>query len=342
MSIEKYWMQLTEIEEKFYTYKHNLESIISEVSAVTHHTVITKGKIANQTPYYYERMGFKPKAKILPIPILSDSCMRYHYDSENRIIMVEEYSRFLRMFRVAEIYLYNELTERLRLSSGSLAVLSVFDNAFSNTQLCLAFAGRNGHIVEEFAYDGDILTEIKISRDDSSYDRNISRYNNSIERHRFIYKGKALVQIERICDNGYKELLYTTKKPNFSKIKEDTYSSLKKLIVNYQGEFASFGIEGFLDQQHPMLCVCFTDDHHPSDLIAEWNVEMHDIWVYDWQFNDSQEKKCVKIIAEIIVELINEGLLKDKQIYFHQNQVNVTHLYSGTKSVFRKANISVQ
>ena len=342
MSIEKYWTQLEEVERKFCVYKRNIENIITTVLTASHHTVITKGVVANPTPSYYERMGHKLKGKILPILFVSDGCMRYHYDCENRIIMIEEYNGFLKRFRVAEIFLYHELTERLRLSGEVLAVLSVFDNAFSNTQLCLAYAGNNGHIVEEFIYAGDTLTEIEISRDYSPYDQNVSRHNDSIERHKFFYEGQKLAQIERVCQNGYTELNYSTKTPKFNKIKEDTYNSLKELIANYEDNFASFGIEGFLDQQRPMICVCFTEDNDPSDLIADWNANMHDIWVYDWLFDDSQEKKCVKIIAEIIVELIDEGLLKDKQIYFHQNQVCVNHLYSGAKSVFSKANVSVR
>ena len=343
MSIEKYWDQLKEIEEKFYTYKQNLDSILNTVSVSIHHTVITKGEIANPTPYYYERLsGDKLNGKILETPILSDDCMKYHYDRDNRIIMVEQYCVSFDRFETTNIYLYHEHTEMLDLSSGYLAVLSVIDNAFSNTQLRMAFAGRNGHIVEEFVYTGDILTEIKKICDYSPYDRNISRYNNGVEWHRFLYEDRTLIQIERLCQNGYKELLYTTKRPKFSKIREDTYHALRELIINHQQDFLSFGIEGFLDQRQPMFCVCFTEDDHPSDLIADWNTEMHEIWVYDWQFNDSQEKKCVKMIAEIIVELIEEGLLKDKQIYFHQNQVCVTQMYSGTKSVFKKANINVQ
>lgn len=342
MSIERYWTQLSEIERKFYAYKQDLENVLAAVSSNVHHTVITKGEIANPTPYCYERMGHRLKGKILQAPISSDDCMRYHYDHENRIIMVEQYSVFFNRFRVQEIYLYNDLAERLVLSAECLMLLSVFDNAFSNTRLCLTFAGRNGHIVEEFIYDGELLEEIRISRDYSPYDRSISRYQNDLERHRCIYEGQTLIQIERTCYNGYKELVYTTKKPNFNRIKESIYSDLKNIIANYQKDFVSFGIEGFLDQQQPMLCVCFTEDQNPSDLIADWNAKMHDVWVYDWQLDDSQEKKCVKIIAEVIVELTDEGLLKEKQIYFHQNQICVISRYSGAKSVFGKANIKVR
>ena len=35
----------------------------------------------------------------------------------------------------------------------------------------------------------------------------------------------------------------------------------------------------------------------------------------------TNSKKCIKIIAEIIVELEQEGMLKEKLTYFHQNQV---------------------
>lgn len=335
MSLDMYLEQLKETENKFNIYKQDLENIIDKVSSSIAYTVITKGKIANPTPYYYERMGNRVNGKIIHAPIVSNDCMKYHYDSQNRVIMVEEYSVFLRKFELTELYLYNELTERLWLSSGRLARVFVFDHAFSNTHLCLSFAGSNGYCVEEFVYDGEILTEIKIGHSKASPD-------NSTEVHRFLYESKKLIQIERVCQNGYKELRYTTKKPNFNKMKEDTYNSLKNLITDYKGDYTSLGIEGFIDQQQPMFCVCFTGDNKPSDLIADWNTEMYDIWVYDWQLNDAQEKKCVKIIAEILVELVNEGLLKDKQIFFHQNQVCVTQQYSGAKSVFKKANLSVQ
>ena len=280
-------------------------------------------------------MGNKVNGKILQDSIISNDCMKYHYNSENRIVMVEEYSVFLGKFQIVELYFYDDLTERLRLSSGMLALLSVFDNSFSNTKLNLTFAECNGYIVEEFVYDEDVLTEIKITQSKVNS-------NNQNEVHKFVYENHNLIQIERICQNGYRELSYTTKKPNFNKIKEDIYNTLKRTIVDYTGAFTAFGIEGFIDQQQPMLCVCITNKNQPSDLIADWNVEMQDLQLYDWQFNDAQEKKCAKIIAEIIVALVEEGLLKDKQIYFHQSQVCAAQLYSGVKAVFKKANLGAK
>lgn len=335
MCTEKYLDQLKEIENKFHGYKQDLDSLISSVSSAIHHSVISKGELANPTPYFYERMGTKLNGKVLQAPVISDDCIKYHYDSENRIILVEEYSTFLKKFRISDIYFHNELTERLHLSSDRLARLFVFGHAFSDTEISLSFSESSGCCVEEFHYADGVLKEIQISRDTAAPE-------NRMEIHRFVYEGQALAQIERVCKNGYRELIYTTKKPDFSKMKEDIRTTLKKLIANHGGSFSSFGIEGFIDQQQPMLCVCFSEDNAPGDLIADWNVKMHDVWLYDWQFNDTQKKKCAKIIAEIIVEFVEEGLLKDKQIYFHQNQACVTQSYSGVKALFRKANVEVK
>lgn len=333
--LKRYIKQLNEIESKFNNYKQDLNNIITRILASVVHTIVTNGEIVNPTPYYQERMGRKTNGKIITSSIVSNDCMKYHYDEQNRIIMIEEYSVFLKKFQIIELYFYNELTERLRLSSGRLAVLSVFDNSFSNTQLSLAFAGCNGFIVEEFVYDEEVLTEIKITRSKVQTDV-------KTEVHKFVYENHELIQIERVCQNGYRELIYTNKMPNFKRIKENIYKGIKKNIVEYKHHFTSFGIEGFIDQQQPMIYVSFTNENRPSDLIADWNTEMFDLRLYEWRFNDSQEKKCVKIIAEIIVELVEEGLLKDKKIYFHQSQVCATKLYSGVKTVFKKANIDVR
>ena len=335
MFTEKYLDQLKEIEIKFHGYRQDLDRVISSVSSAIHHSVIIKGELANPTPYYSERMGTKLNGKVLQAPVISNDCRKYHYDSENRIILVEEYSTFLEKFRISDIYFYNELTERLHLSSDRLIRLFLFDHGFSDTEICLSFSESNGCCVEEFHYADGVLKEIQISRDAAAPE-------NRTETHRFVYEGKTLVQIERLCQNGYRELIYTTKKPDFRKMKEDIYNNLKKLIVNYGASFSSFGIEGFIDQQQPMLCVCFTEDHTPGDMIADWNVKMHDVQLYDWQLNDAQKKKCAKIIAEVTVELAEEGLLKDKQIYFHQNQVCVTQIYSGVKALFKKAHVEVK
>lgn len=88
--IEKYRMQLNELEHKFDIYKQDLNNIIDTTISVIDHTIITKDRIANFMPYYYERMGNKLKGKILQEPIVSDYCMQYHYDSENRIIMIQD------------------------------------------------------------------------------------------------------------------------------------------------------------------------------------------------------------------------------------------------------------
>lgn len=98
-SLERYIEQLNEIEAKFNGYKQDLDNIIFKVSSMVVRTVITNGEIANPTLYYHERMGSKLNGKIIPSPIVSNDCMKYHYDSEDILIMVEEYSVFPKNFK---------------------------------------------------------------------------------------------------------------------------------------------------------------------------------------------------------------------------------------------------
>lgn len=330
---DRYAEQLNKVESKFYEYKVDAEAIMKKVSEMVNRTVVTKGAIVNFTPFYEERLGSKLNGKVIDEPVMSNYCMKYHYDSNDRVVMVEEYSTFLKKFMTTEIYLYYDgCAEKLWFSSGVLARLFVFDNAFANTKLCFSFSShfQGGKVVEQFIYEDNVLKEINIGQNDGNH------------KDVFIYEEDKLIMIEHFYPNGNRRLRYTTKKPNFKKIQVDVEAQLENIIREQNGEYNAFGIEGFLDQQLPMMCVCFTKEEKPSDLIADWNVAMNNVKVYDWQFDENQEKKCVKMIAEIIVALADEGILSGKQIYFHQNQVCVSQLYSGTKSIFKKANISVK
>lgn len=333
MLISQYTEELKKIENRFYEYKKDAETIIRRTSEIIDCTVITKGAIADFTPFHEERMGFKLNGKIITQPIQSNYCMKYHYDSSGRIIMVEEYSVFLNRFMLTEIYLYgkdDDSAEKLFFSSGTLERLFVVDHAFGNTNRCLSFAERTGCAVEEFIYEEGVLKEINIGRNDGDH------------KDTFIYEKDKLNMIKHTWPNGNSKISYTIKKPNFKTIKSDIYNKLRRRIDEQSGKFKAVGLEGFLDQQPSAIYVCFTGEEHPGELIADWKTEMEEIRVYDWQFNNEQERKAVKIVAEIIVELVNEDILVDKEIYFHQNQVCVSKLYSGAKTVFKKAGLCVK
>ena len=66
-----------------------------------------------------------------------------------------------------------------------------------------------------------------------------------------------------------------------------------------------------------------------------------DALVYDYQFSDSQLRKCVKIIAEILILLVQEGFLTKRGIWFHQNQVCVTEEFSAVRNLCKKAGVEI-
>lgn len=294
--MDAYLPRLHELEELFAYYKLHLGEMIVEQRKLIAQTIITKGPVANHTPYYHERIGLQVRSKPLKAVVTNRDCYLNHYDGEGRLMMVEEYVGFSDCpFQVTELYRYGDRAERLYLSSS--------------------FAGANGYIVEEFKYDGGMLMEVLIKRPTIT------------ERHVFRYEAGKLVQILRVCENGYRELVYSTMKPDFERIRRELYTSLLALIKK-QGDVPAVGIEGFLDQSQPSVCVCFTRDADPPALIADWGFPMVNLSVYDYQFSDSQLRKCVKIIAEILILLVQEGYLGKKGIWFHQNQVCVTEEFS--------------
>lgn len=331
MIINKYTTELEKLKSEFDEYEQTIDTIILNTKNNTDHTVITKGRIHNYTPFHEERLGGKLKGRIIPSPVISNDCIRYHYDSKGRIIMVEVFSVFLNKFLITEIFLYHDRDEFELLWFSSEILSSLSKIYFKNEKCYLKLSTTtSGNSAQEYIYNGELLEAINLGYTDGDY------------KDEFTYKDNTLIMIERIYPNGYKRVLYTTKKPNFNKLREAVYQQLKEEIVNYKNDFKCLGIEGFLDQQNPDFSICFETSDNPNDSIADWNSEMITIPVYDFHFSDEQLNKCMKIMAEIIVELVNEGILENKVIYFHQNQVPVTEYYPRVKSIFKKAGLIVR
>lgn len=324
MGIEAYMSLLKAVKERFYEYRWNQEKILEQVRGQIAKTVISKGPIDEPSPYYWQRMGVKP-GKVMKAPVASDWCCRNHFDAQGRLILVEEFSVFLGCFELTEIHLYGDTHQMLQFSASGLTVLQEFAD-----DRMLAFAGSNGYIVEQVYRECGVPVEVRIW----------CSIVDGEEVHRFHYDGQKMALIERICENGYREVLYTTKKPDFTAIRGTVDAALRESIGR-QGDFVCLGIDGFLDQMQPMLCIWFSQEEATPELIADWGTEMIPVPVNDWMLSDAQLKKCVKLVAEILVELHREGLLAGKGIWFHQNQVCVCEGFAGARKVFRDAGLVV-
>lgn len=327
--MDAYLPRLRELEERFAYYKLHLDEMIEKQRKLIARTIITKGPVANHTPFYHERIGLKVRSKPLNAVVTNGDCYLNHYDADGRLMMVEEFVGFPDCpFQATELYRYGDRVERLYLPAQRLMRLDEFDHPFADTEISISYAGTNGYIVEEFKYNCGDLAEILIKRPTMT------------ERHVFQYEAGKLAQIVRVCENGYRELMYSTKKPDFEGIRREMYAFLLALIEK-QGDYAAVGIEGFLDQSQPSVCVCFTGEAEPPALIADWGCGMMNIPVYDYQFSDSQLRKCVKIIAEILIQLVQEGHIEGKKFWFHQNQVCVTEEFSAVRNMCKKAGVKI-
>lgn len=334
--MKEYEKALLELKESFDLYKSNIDATIENIRKQCVRRVITKNNYYNHTPYFYEIICGKYSSKILDEPIKSDNCYIYWFDSDDRIVLVENYAFVTDSFRICDIFLYNDnISEHLHFSSEIFTRLDRFDHPFGKTERCLTYAGKNGYQVSEYVYKSDVLIKIINYHGIKFEDCDVVHYD-------FIYEENKLIQIIREHQsNGYKSICYTTKKPDFERISQNIYSEILEIIRN-EGEFTAIGIEGFVDQQLPEICVCFSKDDDPEELIADWKVDMKTITFFDYQLNDVQVKKCLKLISEILTRLVEEGFLKNKLIYFHQNQVSVSQNYSEARKVFKEAGITIR
>lgn len=332
MELNLYKERLEKLKEHFCNYAINLKEIINNLKKNISYTVITKGEIINEMPYYQERIGDKITGKVIAEEIESDGCIKYHYDDKDRLIMTEEYCEFLRIFEIRDIYIYGQNTHKLLISAGSLSRLLEFDNAFSAVSLCLAYSKDYGTCVEEYKYDCDVLNEIDIIKE--SEDSEIRKYKEI-----FLYKDGRMVQIRRIFEDGRNFVIYTSLKPDFKSIKEKMRNFIMDNILQENNEFKCFGIESFIKGTIPYIDIYVSNNDDNSNIISEWDTDCKRINIYDWQFNESQERKCIKILSELITELFAENVLNNKKVFFHQDNKCISDIYSIAKNVFKKAGI---
>lgn len=69
MIINKCTTELEKLKSMFDEYEQTIDTIILNAKKNTDHTVITKGRIHNYTPFHEERLGFKLKAELFLLPL---------------------------------------------------------------------------------------------------------------------------------------------------------------------------------------------------------------------------------------------------------------------------------
>ena len=333
--INKFSDELENLRIKLDDYIKVQDRIINAIKEKTVRTVYTRGSIYNFTPFFEECLGDKCNGKIISGDNLRDDDRRYSYDSENRVIMIEKYSSFLNMIRIDSIFLYHgDSSEQILFSGSDMCTLKMLLCSDGKCKYLLTYGKNNPKgqkkSIQEFIYLNDTLAKI------------YSQWENG--KHwiqEFYYKNDKLILIRAVADNGFSMIDYSTARPDFKKIRELIYYGLLEKIKDRKNNFTAIGIEGFLDQNNPHFCVCFDISDNQSEYLAEWDEVSDAIELFDFYFNDSQMKKCVKIIAEVIIQLFNEGKIIKNKFYFHQSQVSIQKLYRNIRKLFLDAGIEI-
>lgn len=334
MEFEQFKDTYEMIVEKYQYYKQNMADIIEKTKAKIVREVYSKGELANKTPLHVECLGYKLKKKILDGPIKAYDCLRYSYDEQDRIIMIEEWTSFGR-FSIKDIFIYGKETENIRCSDESIGSLFFFDHPWGNSEYCFSWNAWSQFCVQEYKYENGVLKRINRLWNDIKMQESHQEYLDCI------YENNKLIQIVRVCDNGYTDLQYSTRKPDFNNIKTEFYEKLKSSIEKHKN-YSVIGLECFLDDKNPMCALFYTDKKEPDELIADWKTEPECIQLYDYYFNNSQERKMARVIAEAVVELVKTGELDGIQIYLHQDTVCFADVYPSVGKYLKKENINVK
>lgn len=244
----------------------------------------------------------------------------------------------------AVFFLYREDGTRERVystSNGISAVLSVELERTERYVKTLSYVGNFGvhkHTILETVFFDDRTYPIRIEQEFRATDFSLLQ----TDRYEFCYEGQKLQSVIRKCENGYTEYEYTAKKPNFKQMKEQVVQTLKDALAQAGESCRTIGIEGFLDQQQPSVTVFATCQCPPPDYLADWEQELRSLQLFHCCFDDKQLQRCKTVIAEALIQLVQEGVLQDQSLYFRQNQVPVAEESAAVARLFLRANISVK
>ena len=322
------------LKKKFSDLKTSFSQKIEFQKGVCEEYIISKGHMYNVFPYEVERMGYKLNGKRKDKLEMKDSFFRYGFDSQGKIRIIENASKFLNEIHHFEVYDYEEN-----------AIYSYVCN--SGNVINVGFTKMNGKKVEErytyatqgiryeqYIYDSERLTKIYIEQKSHSNDAINEEWNS------FIYSetGKLLL-IQRECSNGYTENRYADKKINWKEIRENIQSDFNRYLSEiysiYGGDkVTKLGISLFISDLSPIIMLSFDTEKTENELIGDWShCYNKEIKVTELPLDESQREKTRKIVAEILIELLEKQIGKSVRIAFWEEDLN---LISCEKLKYRK------
>lgn len=324
----------TLLKDKFCDLKTSYTQKIEFQKGLCDEYIISKGYMYNVFPYEVERMGYKLNGKRKEKFEMKDSFLRYGFDSQGKIRIIENASKFLNEVHDFEIYDYEEdAIYSYVCNSGNMVNVGFTKMNGKKAQERYTYASR-GICYERYSYDSERLTKIYIEQKSHTNDDISEEWNN------FIYSetGKLLL-IQRECSNGYTENRYADKKIKWKEMREDIQSEFTKHISEIYSIYGcdkvtKLGVYLLISDLSPTIMLSFDTEIAENELIGDWShCYYKEIQVADIPLDEAQKEKTRKIVAEILFDLLEKHIVKNVRIAFGEEDLN---LISCGKTTYRR------
>lgn len=307
---------MKKLKEKYAQMEADFARILAQKQAESQKIIISKGKMFNVLPFENELWGYKLKGKEIATPIIDNDCYQYHFDAQNRVILVEEMSKFLKKFHYRTFYDYGEnYIETHYWANDDLYNVSryVFENEKVIQKIMFAKEGKS---YWDYHYTGDVPDSIKISFFDKENkpipDDNILCY------YFFQYEENGNLQsiIRKDGKLSSSEIVYSTKKINFKKLETEFSQWIAANIADFSKNHADEVVSA-------LAVLCYAGHKFVEIALETGKMEFYDSpadWHYpelatkdlpDIPFDTKDSEKLLVSVAKALNEFTTTEIFKN-------------------------------
>ncbi|MBC1543240.1 hypothetical protein [Listeria cossartiae] len=246
-------------------------------------TEFSKGHRYNVLPFENQLDGYKLNGKALKEPIKDNNCYQYHFDAQDRLILVEQMAAFLGRFHYFTMYSYEENSiETMYWSGDSLSNITKYMLENNQVQAASRHAAQ-GTSTQHYYYQNDQLKAINTLSKSGQSEMDTTNH--------FYYKEDgSLLKIIQTWSTGGSRVTFSNERIAYKKLEERLLGEMK------------IAIQTFVDE-HPdetLFALAFSSYTEHADLILSAEVveqlssDLKGGETPDWSYSDFDSMDLVK------------------------------------------------
>ncbi len=231
---KKYKKELELAEAKYHDLEKSTKKLLQDTIKKSVRTEITDGYKYNITPFQNERYGFKINGKTIAKEIVKNSCIKYYFDEQDKIILQENMAVSLKKFHNRTIYLHEEnCLLIIRLVGTDLNSINICTLVSEQVIKSIGFA-QYGVSVNLYEYSDNQLQQIIVY----NKEHNATYEHCPTEQFHYDKNGKLECIIETFS-SGDTRIRYSTKKINYKKLTARLETELASNVKDFLNKLSS-------------------------------------------------------------------------------------------------------